>query len=199
MVPSAEIREWINRNRRRKAVFEALGAPQIGREILRSVQREIPGMTYWDLRHVLRELQERGAVWCLNPDAQTGRVYARAGDSGEASAHSQDALNADWCLFGRVARGQARAAVLCEVAEQRWGNTLPKTANHIRRNLLPIHPLSLSKVIAALRFLEAGQMIQCTGRTRIRQLKIYAVTELGARIVGKLARKLTVPVTASTP
>jgi hypothetical protein len=189
MAISEEILEWINRNRRRKAVFEALGAPQIGREILRSIRHEIPGMTYFDLRHTLRELQERGVVWCLNPEEQTGRVYRRASDTQSPLANEQIETAIDWKVFGQIARGRARTAVLCEVAAERWGDTLPKTANHIRRNLLKTYPLSLTKVISALRFLESGKLIHCTARTRIRSLKVYAITEIGSHIVGQLPRQ----------
>jgi Fe2+ or Zn2+ uptake regulation protein len=165
------------RGKQRKAVYNALKHPVSGRQILESVKKIAPSMTYQDLRHILRDFQQQGLATCLNPAQQTGRFYALSTFDGER-------FPADLCA--KIGRAKIRLAVLREVAKERFFETRPLTATQIKKQLRESYPLGLNHVLAALKFLSENHLVETAEYTSKRELKIYRVTELGKTILGYL-------------
>lgn len=135
-------------------------------------------MTYQDLRHILRNFQDNGIAVCLNPENQTGRIYALASVTGGTTI-PRDQLD----LCARIGRGKTRLAVLAEVSKDRMPGQNPLTATEIKRQLRERYPLSLNHVIAALKFLGSHRLVETAGLTDKRKLKTYRATALGKTIL----------------
>ena len=169
------------KGKQRIAVYNALKRPVTGRQILASAKQTAPSMSYQDLRHILRDFQQRGIAACLNPENQTGRIYVLS------SARNDHPIAPGLIdIFSRISRAKNRLAVLKEVAKERFIEPHPLTATQIKRYLREEHPLGLNHVLAALTILESLQLIKTAGRTPKRELKIYEVTELGKTILSYL-------------
>jgi DNA-binding transcriptional ArsR family regulator len=139
-------------------------------------------MTYQDLRHILRDFEKRRIAVCLNPEYQTGRIYALASAANE-TVISGDQLK----LCAQVGRAKTRLAVLEEVARKRYPMQSPLTATEIKRQLRERYPLGLNHVTAALKYLREHRLVETVGHTDKRQMNIYRITDLGEMILRHLA------------
>jgi hypothetical protein len=90
--------------------------------------------------------------------------------------------SAAWETFAWVARGKVRRLVLLEVARDRLGQSQPKTASMIRRNLRDEHTLGLSATLRGLKELEEVGLIE--GRlAEERGHRCYEATVTGLQMV----------------
>ncbi len=166
------------RGKQRTAVYNALGKPASGRQILEQARILAPSMTYQDLRHILRDFEKRGIVVCLNPKDQTGRFYVLA------SVLDETLIPCDHLkLCAQIGRAKTRLAVLEEVARENLYEKYPLTATEIKKRLREHYPLSLNHVSAALKFLSEHRLVETAGHTEKRELKIYRITDLGKTIL----------------
>ena len=166
------------RGKQRAAVYAALEKPASGRQILEKVRRDLPFMTYQDLRHILRDFEKRGIAVCLNPEDRTGRLYVLA------SAANKTLISGDQLeLCAQVGRAKTRLAVLEEVARKRLSTQNPLTATEIKRQLRERYPLGLNHVTAALKFLRDHRLVETAGHTDKRRMNIYRITDLGITIL----------------
>lgn len=170
----------IIRGKQRIAVSEALRVPRTGKQILEYAKRQAPTISYQDLRHILRGFQQDGYASCLNPENQTGRLYVL---SSELDKHLLSLPEIE--LHAKLRRAKARLAVLEELTTLRLDER-PLTASQIRKNLLESYPMGLNHVLAALKFLEAHNLVEVIEFTNKRSLKIYAATRLGADTIAKI-------------
>jgi len=112
------------KGKQRIAVYNALQRPVTGRQILASAKQTAPSMSYQDLRHILRDFQQRGIAVCLNPENQTGRIYVLSSTQND---HPIAPEHLDLCA--RISRAKNRLAVLKELAKERFLESHPLTAN----------------------------------------------------------------------
>lgn len=169
------------RGKQRTAVYNALGTPSSGRQILEKARLTAPSMTYQDLRHILRNFEKHGIALCLNPLNRTGRYYVLARAQTETMI-PHDRLE----LCKLVGRAKTRLTVLKEVARHRPHGDAPLTASEIKRQLRDRSPLGLNHALSALKFLTEHRLIEIVGHTDQRNMKIYAATDLGKTILTHL-------------
>ena len=172
------------RGKQRTAVYTALGKPASGRQILEKARRIAPAMTYQDLRHILRDFEQKGVAVCLTPQYQTGRIYVLA-----SAAHETLLSDDQFKLCAQVGRAKSRLAVLEAVARTRLSAQNPLTATEIKRQMRERHPLGLNHVTAALNFLRDHRLVETVGHTDKRKLNIYRITDLGNQILHHLAQR----------
>jgi len=170
------------RGKQRTAVYNALGHPATGRQILESAKKVSPSMTYQDLRHILRDFEQKEIAVCLNPNCQTGRFYVLTVFA-EKTPHASYKME----LSAKVGRAKTRLAVLQEVAKERIFETHPLTATQIKKNMRESYSLGLNHVLTALKFLESHSLVDVAGYTAKRELKIYRITDLGKDILNQLS------------
>lgn len=172
------------RGKQRAAVYTALEKPVSGRQILEKVRKSFPAMTYQDLRHILRDFEQKGLAVCLTPEYQTGRLYVQSSAS-NGTLLPDDQLK----LCAQVGRAKTRLVVLEEVARKRLSMQNPLTATEIKRQLRERYPLGLNHVTAALKFLREHRLVETIGHTDKRQMNIYQITDLGELILRHLAQR----------
>lgn len=166
--------------KQRIAVINALNSPSTGRKLLSIAKQTAPSMTYQDLRHILRDFQNKGIITCLNPEDQTGRIYIR-------NAEHENPISRELAkTCARIDRAKNRLAVLKEIAKERYFETEPMTATRIRKLMIPTHPLGLNHVLAALAFLEEHDLVEVVDFTNKRDLKVYDITNRGRTVLKQL-------------
>ena len=176
------VSEWINRGKQRRAVYRALSYPRTGRQILLHARQIAPRITFQDVRHVLRDLERRGGVRCINPNVQTGRVYVQA-------EFDLSSIEVDWAVYASVARAKARSIVLLELGLDRFGLLHhPKTATGIKRRLRNEYPMSLNMTIEILQDLVSRGLVSVVDHLRKGDCKVYGLTEAGRGVVKVLNR-----------
>jgi len=161
-------------------------------EIFRAARPSSPRVQLRDIWLILREMEERRLVACLNPRMATGKLYTltRSGRRATAAAfgvqiQAEDS-RIDWRKYAWVARARIRKKVLLEVAGLPGDS--PATAATIRKKLNAHYPIGLSPTIRALKELAHR------GLLRIEQLetgaghKAYRLTKAGRAIVTQLNR-----------
>ena len=173
--------ETLIRGKQRIAVYQATALPRTGKQILELTHAITPRMTYQDLRHILRSFSELGLVQCLNPDAQTGRLYQRI-NAPQNPETSPEVIN----LVATLSRSKLRLAVLREIARERLSERNPLTATVIRKRLLESYPMGLNHTLSALSFLESHKLIEAIDYTEKRASKIYNITELGHNVLAHI-------------
>lgn len=181
METTIQINGHMIQGKQRIAVLNAIKSPSTGRKILSIAKQSAPSMTYQDLRHILRDFQQKNIVTCLNPEDQTGRIYIRNTREHE-NPISRELID----VCARIDRAKTRLAVLKEVARKRYFETEPLTATRIRKLLLESHPLGLNHVLAALQFLEQHDLVEVVDCTAKRELKIYDITNRGRLVLKQL-------------
>src|SRR5262245_25844690 len=67
---------WLKRGRQRAAVAQALRKPMTSTEICAAARALNPRIQLRDVWHLLRQMQQRGLVHCMNQRLITGRLYA---------------------------------------------------------------------------------------------------------------------------
>ena len=183
---------WLKRGRQRAAVAQALRKPMTGTEICAAARAFSPHIQLRDVWHLLRQMQQRGLVYCMNPRLVTGRLFALT-ESGRDEVHAAFGIvvavppaNLDWRRYSWVARAKIRRLTLIALAQLEAKNNAPQTATSIRKHLVAKHAVGLSPVLRALRVLLRLGLIQQTGITDERACKLYRLTGMGHRVLEQL-------------
>ena len=185
---------WLKRGRQRAAVAQALRKPMTATEICAAARAINPHIQLRDVWHLLRQMQERELVHCINPRLVTGRLYELT-YRGKAAATVAFGVvipatptHIDWRKYSRVARAKIRRLTLSGLGhlEQKTGE--PQTTTHLRKHLRSEHPVGLNPVIRALKDLVHLGLVQCAGTTQMRCCKLYRLTPAGKRILEQLNR-----------
>lgn len=166
----------------RRHIYVLLETPRTGRILLNQLAAMEFTMSYQDLRHTLRDFEQRGWIRCLNADELTGRIYVQKGTTVETR---------NWWLIARLCRGHNRIEVLHEMAALCSCDSKGRSASAIRRGLKGRSKMALGHVLRALEFLETNQLVECVGHTRKGSMKCYRATEEGLRLsdfVSKMER-----------
>ena len=132
----------------------------------------------------MRDLQNQGITTCLNPKCQTGRLYIL---TSERDKHILSLPEIE--LQTQLLRAKTRIAVFKEIGRDHSFDTKQLTATQIRKNLRDNsdYSIGLNHVLAATKFLMNHQLIQVVDYTLKRDLKIFGISELGKRILSKIA------------
>src|SRR5262245_45887637 len=66
---------WLKRGRQRRAIAQALRFPMTSSHLWQQAREFAPRLRLRDVWFALRQLSERGLVFCLNPASGNGRVF----------------------------------------------------------------------------------------------------------------------------
>jgi DNA-binding PadR family transcriptional regulator len=185
---------WLQRGTQRAAVARALRKPMTGTEICSAARAINPHIQLRDVWHLLRQMQERELVHCLNPRLVTGRLYALT-ERGRDDVHAAFGIvvtnppsNIDWRKYSWVVRAKIRRLTLIALGQLEAKTGAPQTATAIRKHLRSGHAVGLNPVIRALKDLLRLGLIQHSGVTEARACKLYRLTRMGHRILEQLQR-----------
>jgi DNA-binding PadR family transcriptional regulator len=163
-----------------------------GVELLAKAKHFTPKIRLRDVRLILRKLEIRNIIFCLNPSARNGRLYFYT-EPGLRLLREELAIqleqvdpSLDWNTYGWIVRGKARKAVITELGRPRIEPSIGFTATKLRKALLPTHPMGLNPMIECLKELEDRSLIACVGRTRKRDLRLMALSDKGIEILETL-------------
>ena len=181
-------RTWIQLGLQKRAVISSLRKPMCGVELLAKAKLLTPKIRLRDIRLILRKLEDRNLIFCLNPNALTGRLYFYTGlgirllreELGIQLLQADPSL--DWNTYGWIVSGKARKAVITELGRPRFEPVPGFTATALRKALLPAHPMGLNPMIESLNELEQRALVKCVGRTRKRDLRLMAISDQGIKI-----------------
>lgn len=183
---------WLKRGRQRAAVAQALRKPMTGTEICTAAQAINPHIQLRDVWHLLRQMQDRELVHCINPRLVTGRLYALT-ERGCDDVHAAFGIivahpptNIDWRKYSWVARAKIRRLILVALGQLESKMSSPQTATALRKHLRTAHSVGLNPVIRALKDLLRLGAIQQAGTTDERARKLYRLTRTGHRILDQL-------------
>ncbi len=185
---------WLQRGRQRAAVARVLRKPMTATEICAAAQAFNPRIQLRDVWFLLRRMQGRNLVVCLNPRLVTGRLFMLS-PKGQAAVQeafgtqiARPPTNIDWRKYSWVIRAKVRRLTLIALGQLEAKTGAAQTATHIRKHLRPEHAVALNPVIRALNDLLRLGLIQRAGTTAERARKLYRLTRMGHRILGQLNR-----------
>lgn len=185
---------WLKRGTQRAAVAQALRKPMTGTEICSAARAINPLIQLRDVWHLLRQMQARGLVECLNPRLVTGRLYALT-ERGRDDVHAafgivvlQPPAHLDWRKYSWVVRAKIRRLTLMGLGQLEAKTHAPQTATTIRKHLRTEHAVGLNPVIRALKDLLRLGLVQKNGVTDERACTLYRLTRMGHRILEQLLR-----------
>lgn len=185
---------WLKRGTQRAAVAQALRKPMTGTEICAIARAINPHIRLRDVWHLLREMQARDLVHCLNPRLVTGRLFALT-ERGRDDVHAAFGIvvqnpptNLDWRKYSWVVRAKVRRLTLTALGQLQAKTNARQTATAIRNHLRTEHAVGLNPVIRALKDLLRLGLIQQDGVTDERACKLYRLTRMGHRILDQLHR-----------
>lgn len=163
------------RGKQRRAVYDALSEPRCVKDVLLLARQTAPRITYQDARHILRNLERKRLVRCLNPDALTGRVYCQR--------HiSQNIPTKDMALISAVLRAKARRAVFVVLALYVPFGRTTLSATEIKKLLRQFHPLTLNNTLVALEWLVSHRLLKTERSDGKRTPQLYSLSANGQRI-----------------
>jgi len=181
---------WLRRGTQRAAVARVLRKPMTGTEICAAARGFNSHIQLRDVWHLLRQMERRGLVQCLNPRLVTGRLYllTARGRAAVKEAFSisipRPPANIDWRKYSWVARAKIRRLTLVSLGrlEEKTGSPQTVTAicKHLERSVL------LNIVIRAIKDLLKLGLFQPVGVTEERQWKLYRLTRMGRRVLSQL-------------
>ena len=185
---------WIGQGIQKQALLRSLRKPMTSNELLSKMLPICPHVRLRDISKMLSKLRQRGLVYCLTPNAVTGRLHFFT-DEGRRIVGEEFGINVqplppgmDWEKYAFVARGLVRKLTLLEFSKKSKGVTVGKTTTEIRKGLRQVHPAGLNAVIRALHELSNHGIIQRIGLTLKRGRPIYLPTRTGERIIEQLSR-----------
>ncbi len=185
---------WLKRGTQRAAVAQALRKPMTGTEICSAARAINPRIRLRDVWHLLRAMQEREIVSCINPRLVTGRLFALT-ERGRDEVHAAfgfvvavSPADIDWRKYSWVVRAKIRRLALTALRHLQAKTNAPQTATAIRKHLRTEHAVGLNPVIRALKDLLSLGLIQQDGVTDERACKLYRLTRMGHRILDQLHR-----------
>jgi len=186
--------KWLQRGRQRAAVAGSLRKPMTGSEIWRAARQTNPHIQLRDIWLIMRHLEEKKLVVCLNPRQTNGKLYSLT-DHGQVVVAAAFGVNCNplpgnvnWKIYGKVARGRIRRLVLEGLGSLGDRTEEAQTAAALRKSLRNGHPMGLNQVIRALRELESLGLVRKLGVTRKQSRKLFALTSSGQKIVEQLRR-----------
>jgi DNA-binding PadR family transcriptional regulator len=183
---------WLKRGRQRAAVAQALRKPMTSTEICSVAQAMNAHIQLRDVWHLLRQMQERELVQCINPRLVTGRLYALT-ERGRDEVHAAFRIvvthpqtNIDWRKYSQVVRAKIRRLALTALGQLEAKTNAPQTATTLRKHLRSEHAVGLNPIIRALKDLLRLGLIQHAGTTEQRACKLYRLTLAGRRILEQM-------------
>jgi hypothetical protein len=203
MDESKEFMKWVARGCQRRSVVINLHGIKTGSQLWQGARLSAPRITLRDTRAVLRQLEKRGIVECLNPSAPCGRLY-------RATSHGakllRDALSIEQPapgfesqhveLLSHILRGRIRHAVFRVIAQPPIGRQIPACATQIKRYLREQCPMTLNQAIRALRELEGAGAIEAAESPN--RYRLFRLTNTGAEI-GRCLEQTQWRAPATTP
>src|SRR6266516_67365 len=181
---------WLRRGRQRSAVAQALRKPMIASQIWQAAREFNPRIQLRDVWFIMRQLEGRKLVVCLNPRRTNGRLFYLTDEGRQLAAAAfgvkRDPLpeSVNWQKYGDVVRGKTRRLILDGLGRlvERTGES--QTAANVRKFLRNAHSVGLNPVIRALRELESLGLIRNVAViTRKQKHRRYILTLGGRRIV----------------
>ena len=180
---------WLQRGKQRHAIAVSLHGVMSGTQLWRAAVKLTPKLTLRDTRAILRKLEARGLVQCLNPTAPCGRLFVPT-QAGEMAFQSLGpdmplrtlSLPADIspALVSYLLRAHVRHAVFRIVAQEELALPQYRTATTIKRALREKCPVTLNQASRALRDLrQIGLILPVQAESRIWS---YSLTQLGVRL-----------------
>ncbi len=183
---------WLKRGSQRAAVAQALRKPMTGTEICAIARTFNPRIQLRDVWHLLRQMQDREMVYCLNPRLVTGRLYALT-ERGRDEVHAAFGVviavppaNIDWRKYSWVVRAKIRRLVLAALEELEVKTHAAQTATAIRKHLRTEYAVGLNPVIRAIKELVRLGLVQPAGVTPERACKLYRLSPMGRRILRQI-------------
>jgi hypothetical protein len=163
-----------------------------GTEICTAARAFNPHIQLRDVWHLLRQMQEREMVYCINPRLVTGRLFALT-ERGRDEVHAAFGIvvtappaNIDWRKYSWVVRAKIRRLTLAALDQLESKTNSPQTATAIRKFLRTEHAVGLNPVVRALKDLVKLGLIQQDEVTDDRACKLYRLTPSGGRILKQL-------------
>lgn len=185
---------WLKRGTQRAAVAQALRKPMTGTEICTAAREFNPRIQLRDVWHLLRQMQERKIVYCINPRLVTGRLFSLT-EHGRDDVHAAFGITVgrlptriDWRRYSWVVRAKIRRQTLVALAHLEEKTQLPQTATAIRKHLRSTDAVGLNPVIRAVKDLVRLGLVENVGVTHERACKLYGLTTAGHRIVKQLVQ-----------
>lgn len=189
MAVHEELKAWLTRGNQRRAVVASLHGVMTGTQLWQAGRDHAPKLTLRDTRAILRQLEARGLVQCLNPSAPCGRLFVSTQDGQVAF----DGLGADVplrtlslpadiepSLVSYLLRGNVRHAVFRVVAKDDFSTQREWSASTIKRALRETCPVTLNQTSRALHDLRrTGLILPAQTDSRLRT---YALTPPGVRL-----------------
>jgi len=170
----------------------------VASQIWQAAREFNPRIQLRDVWFIMRQLEGRKLVVCLNPRrtrrTNTGRLFYLTEEGRQLAAAAfgvkRDPLpeSVNWQKYGDVVRGKTRRLILDALGRlvERTGES--QTAANVRKFLRNGHAVGLNPVIRALRELESLRMIKNVAATRKQSRKRYALTAMGRRSIEELRR-----------
>jgi Fe2+ or Zn2+ uptake regulation protein len=185
---------WLMNGRQKQSVAKVIRKPMTPTEIHRASHTLNPHIQLRDIWSILRQLEKRGLVYCLNSHRLPGDVYfftewGRHVAATSLGIHLNRELNGvNWRLYGRVACAPARRAVLQELWRSEKQGIPEITVSLIRKGLRDRRPMALNQVVRAIKELESYGLVKCFGFTKKGNRRKYQVTKPGTLVIEELLR-----------
>jgi len=180
---------WLKRGSQRAAVAQALRKPMTGTEICSAARTFNPRIQLRDVWHLLRQMQDREMVYCLNPRLVTGRLFALT-ERGRDEVHAAFGVvvavppqHIDWRKYSWVVRAKIRRLTLAALGQLESNTGTSQTATAIRKFLRTENAVGLNPVMRAIKDLVKLGLVQQDGVTDERSCKLYRLTRMGRRIL----------------
>lgn len=183
------------RGRQKRAILPVLVHPLTETQICQAAQSSDPHILLRDVWYVLRQMQKRSLVQCLNPGQVTGRLYCLT-DFGRKVVRAAFNLKVPplstevpWKKYSLVVRAKTRRMVVLELGE--FASLYPgeATAAQLRKHLNQRYPIGLNPIMRTLKELVNLGIVERIGVTRLRQRNIYRLTKIGERIREQLLKR----------
>src|SRR5437870_1019329 len=176
------------RGRQKRAILQVLAHPMTKTQICQEATRIDPHILLRDVWFIVRQLQKRNLVQCLNPSQGTGKIYCLTDWGRKVVAYAFDVkaphLPADvpWKEYSLVVRAKTRRLVVLELGKFASLNLGEATAARVRKRLNQTYPIGLNPVMRTLRELCRIGVMKCIATTPKQQRRVYSLTKDGERI-----------------
>lgn len=127
-----------------------------------------PRVQLRDVWFLLRQLQAKGLVHCLNPSAITGKLFVYSDLGRQVAAAACGVIlpklptEMDWDLYSWVVRGGVRRIVLSELGQAHLLSEAGPTPSQLKRIFRGRHPIGKNLILRALQELHHRSLVRCT-------------------------------------
>ena len=176
------------RGRQKRAILQVLAHPMTKKQICQEATRIDSHILLRDVWFIVRQLQKRNLVQCLNSSQVTGKIYCLTDWGRKVVAHAFDLkaprlpTDVPWKKYSLVVRAKTRRLVVLELGKFTSPNPGEATAARIRKRLNQTYPIGLNPVMRTLRELCRIGVVKCIGITPKQERKVYGLTKDGERI-----------------